>query len=87
MKALMLYRPNAEFARMVEEYVRDYARQRGGTIELVSLNTPAGADLARTYDIVRYPALLVTRDDGSLLKEWQGEHLPLMNEVAGYLNG
>lgn len=86
MKALILYRPNAEFARSVEDYVRDYARHRAAEIELVSLDTPRGADMARAYDIVQYPALLVMRDDGGLLKEWQGPSLPLMNEVAGYLS-
>jgi hypothetical protein len=85
MKVVMLYRPNAEFARMVEDYMRDFDRLHNRSIEPVSLDTPRGADLARTYDIVRYPALLVTSDNGSLLKEWQGELLPQMDEVAGYL--
>lgn len=85
MKALALYRPKSEFARMVEEYARDFERQRGQTIELVSLDTVEGADMARLYGIVQYPALLVIRDDGQLLKEWQGERLPLMDEVASYL--
>ncbi len=70
---------------MVEEYARDFERQRGQTIELVSLDTVEGADMARLYGIVQYPALLVIRDDGQLLKEWQGERLPLMDEVASYL--
>lgn len=85
MKAIALYRPKSEFARMVEEYARDFERQRGQTIELVSLDTVEGADMARLYGIVQYPALLVIRDDGQLLKEWQGERLPLMDEVASYL--
>jgi hypothetical protein len=86
MKAFILYHPNAEFARRVETYAQDFLRQRGSDIELVSLDTPNGANIARVYDIVQYPALLVTTDDGSLLKNWQGERLPLMDEVAGYLH-
>jgi len=70
---------------MVEEYVQDFERQRGQTIELISLDTVEGADMARLYGILQYPALLVIRDDGQLLKEWQGERLPLMDEVAGYI--
>ncbi len=85
MKAVALYRPKSEFARMVEEYVQDFERQRGQTIELISLDTVEGADMARLYGILQYPALLVIRDDGQLLKEWQGERLPLMDEVAGYI--
>lgn len=81
----MLYHPESEFARSVEEYVRDFERTKGRVIEAISLETPQGADMAKLYGIVAYPALLAVRDNGELLKDWQGEILPLMNEVAGYL--
>ena len=82
----MLYRPNSEFARPVEEYAKDFEANRGKAIQLVSLDTVEGADMAKVYDIVQYPALMVIRDDGQLLKEWQGERLPLMDEVSGFLD-
>lgn len=69
----------------MEQYARDFERQRSKTIELISLDTREGSDMARLYDIVQYPALLIQRDDGQLVKEWQGERLPLMDEVEGYL--
>jgi len=86
MKVVALYRPDSEFARMVEEYVHDFERQRSKTVKLVSLDTKEGADIAALYDIIQYPALLALRDDGQLLKTWQGPQLPLMDEVAGYLD-
>lgn len=86
MKIIALYRPNSEFARSLEQYAQDFQRQRGEAIELVSLDTPEGTDKARVYDIVQYPAILVIRDDGQLLKDWQGSLFPLMDEVAGYLH-
>lgn len=85
MKAFILYHPSSEHARTVEEYVRDFERQRHTEIKLESLDRPEGTDKARLYDIVQYPALLVVRDDGQLVKEWQGDQLPLMDEVAGNL--
>ena len=85
MKAVILYHPESEAARGVEEYVRDFEIRTGNTIELASLETKEGANLAALYDIVRYPALLVQQDNGDLVKFWQDERLPLMNEVAGYL--
>lgn len=85
MKAFILYHPHSEHSRTVEEYVREFERQRRTSLELVSLDRPEGADKARLYDIVQYPAVVVVRDDGQLVKEWQGEHLPLMDEVAGNL--
>ncbi len=85
MKAVVIYRPNSEFARMVEEYAHDFKRTKGFDLELVDLNTRDGADLAKLYDVMEYPSILVARDDGGLIKCWQGEQLPLMSEVAGYL--
>lgn len=85
MKAIMLYQPNSEGSRLVEEYIRDFERTRGRQIELMSMNTKDGAALASLYDVVRYPGLLVLREDGQMVTYWQGDKLPLMNEVAGYL--
>ena len=39
------------------------------------------------YDILDHPAILVTRDDGSVMQLWQGKQLPLMAEVAAYTAG
>lgn len=84
MKTVVLYRPNSEFARPVEEYARDFERRSGKVLKLVSLDAIEGADMANLYGITQYPAILVIRDDGQLSAQWQGEQLPLMDEVAGY---
>lgn len=85
MKISVLYRPKSEHATVVESFVRDFERvNTGQKVHLVSLDTKAGDDTARLYDIVEYPAILVTSDDGQMLKIWQGTQLPLMNEVAAY---
>lgn len=84
MKARILYHPQSDHARPVEVYARDFERIKGKKIELVSLETREGADLAKLYDIVQYPAVIVSRDDSQLLKSWEGEPLPLMDEVAAY---
>ncbi len=81
-----MYHPKSEFSRMVEEYAHDFERQKATAIELISLETREGAVLAALYEIVRYPALIVRQDNGDYVKHWEGELMPLMNEVAGYLN-
>ena len=87
MKVVILYHPFSEFARPIEEFARDFEHQMPGRkVELLSLETTEGATLAKTYDIVRYPAIIALRDDGQILKFWEGETLPLMNEVASYVN-
>lgn len=85
MKISILYHPNSEHSRTVEEYAHDFEHQKGAAIELISLDTRPGAELAALYGIVQYPALLVRRDSGELIKHYEGEPLPLMNEVAAYL--
>jgi hypothetical protein len=85
MKACILYRPDSEFARIAEEYARDFGRFKGKEIELVDLNTREGAAMAALYEIMQNPTLIILREDGQLVKDWQGEHLPLKDELAAYL--
>lgn len=85
MRLCFLYHPVSQHARLVEEYAREFTRRHGQAPELISIDTRKGANTARLYDVVRYPALLVVEDDGGLAKYWQGDMLPLMDEVAGYL--
>lgn len=72
---------------MVDEFVREFERREPSRkVELVSLDTREGAAMARLYDVTQYPAIVALKDDGQLLQFWQGEQLPLMNEVAVYSN-
>lgn len=84
MKVVMLYRPNTEYSRKVEEFAHDLEREHQARIDLQSLDTRDGSSLASLYDVMQYPAILVLSDDGSLLREWQGTNLPLKSEVSYY---
>jgi hypothetical protein len=85
MKVLILYRPGSEEARGVESFVHDFkSRHESGRLEMVDVNTRNGYATATLYDVMSYPAILVLRDDGSILKAWEGETLPMMDEVAYY---
>ncbi len=86
MRTVILYHPNSEFAGLAEDYNRDYERRHyGQKIELISLETVEGAEMAKIYDVVRYPAILAVKDDGSLLKFWQDRPWPPLDEVAAYM--
>lgn len=87
MKLLIFYRPNSEYARSVETFIHDFRAQYDPRtkIEVMNLDTRDGAAMASLYDVVQYPAFLVTSDDGTLIHAWEGENLPLMRDVAGYL--
>lgn len=85
MKVLILYRPMSEHGRVTEEFIRDFQiRNHGIQIETQSIDTRDGSATASLYDVIRYPAILVTEQDGRLVHCWMGEELPLMDEVASY---
>ncbi len=85
MKVLLLYRRHSEHSRRSEEFAEDFTRHnRDRRLQLVDIDTREGWSMASLYDIVEYPALLALSDDGQLLRCWQGQTLPLMNEVAYY---
>lgn len=84
MKVIVLYRPNSEHERSVLTFQRDYQQRTSQQVDLLSLDTPEGDDLARIYDVTAYPGILVTTDQGELQQLWQGEPLPLINDVSGY---
>ena len=85
MRLLVLYRPNSEHGRKIEEFVHEYQRRhQAGHLELLNIDTRDGSATATLYDIVQYPAILTLQNDGSVQKIWQGTELPLMEEVASY---
>jgi hypothetical protein len=84
MRVAVLYRSNSEHARPVQEFEREYEYRTGSVLKMYDLNTKDGWSMASLYDIVRYPAVIATTNDGQLLQAWQGESLPLINDVMYY---
>lgn len=88
MKVLILYRPNSEHGRLIEEFIREYqGRHQPGHLEIVNIDSRDGIATASLYDVMQYPAILVLQTDGYAQKVWQGDSLPLMDEVASYARG
>jgi hypothetical protein len=85
MKVVVLYRPRSEQEGKVLDFARDYKQLRNREFNLVSLDTVEGDNMAKVYDITQYPAFLAIKDDGQLEQMWQGENLPLMNELDYYM--
>jgi len=87
MKVVVLYRPNSEFARAVEEFVHDLQTQHNVDerhLQVLDYDSRDGAATASLYDLMSQPAILVVGDDGGYVKHWEGSNLPLMDEVVGY---
>jgi hypothetical protein len=84
-KVLILYRPNSEHARAVESFIRDFqTAHTSDKLQVIDVDSREGSATASLYDIMQHPAVLALREDGSILKSWEGETLPLMNEIAYY---
>lgn len=85
MKVVILYRVRSEQASNVESFIRDFeTSHQSGRLEVLDVDSRDGIAMATLYDVMQYPAILALRDDGSVLKSWEGGALPLMDEIAYY---
>ena len=85
MKVLVLYRPNSEHGRLIEDFIHEYQRHHDSVrLQVMNVDTREGSATASLYDVMQYPAILILQTDGYVQKIWQGEALPLMDEVVAY---
>lgn len=84
MRVKVIYKYESDHAREVLDFMRDFTRQTGRTLEEVDPDSPEGADTCRTYDIVEYPTIIALSDDGRLQNMWRGRPLPTISEVSYY---
>jgi hypothetical protein len=85
MKLIIMYRSRSDHGRQVEEFIREFKeRYEAPRVEVLDVDSREGVAMASLYDIMQYPAILATRNDGSVMNTWQGRDLPLLDEVAYY---
>lgn len=82
---MVVYKAHSEHARGVEEYMREFERRTGKVLETIDPDSRRGADICRLYDVVEYPTIIATTNDGQLLRMWRGVTLPLIDEVNSYV--
>lgn len=81
MRAVVVFRENSEERREAESWKRDVERWGGVEIERVDPESEEGAGFVEAYHIVKYPTVLILKEDGEVVQEWQGE-LPLIDTVV-----
>jgi len=87
MKVLVLYKPNSEHARKVEIFLHDLQKQHDvdqSSLKILDVDSREGIELAKIYDVMSTPAIIVTDNNGGYVNSWAGEELPLMRDVAAY---
>lgn len=84
MRIVVLYRPRSEHEGRVRDFAAEYKHIKRSDLELMNLDSREGDEVAKLYGVTQYPAVLAIAGDGSLQKLWQGDMLPLMNELGYY---
>ncbi len=85
MSVMIFYKSASEHARAVRGFLFDFERQTARTLEEIDPETQHGAELCRLYDIVEYPTIVATTEDGQLRNLWRGLPLPTIDEVSAYV--
>ena len=85
MSVTVVYKDPSEHTRAVVEFLRDFERQTGDTLQSYNPDTREGAEFCRLYDIVEYPTVVATTHDGQVRNLWRGIPLPTINEVSYYV--
>lgn len=84
MGVMVVYQSSSEHAGAVTEYLNDFEKRTSRQIETVDPASTRGADFCRLYDIVEYPTVVATSNDGQMLHMWRGLPMPLIDEVSYY---
>ena len=86
MRVFALFRPNTDQETRLNELNRELFRRSNNQIEIVCVDSREGSELAKVYDIMRFPAVVAVDLDGHVQSLWDDESLPLINDISYYLN-
>ena len=84
MKTYVIYKDASDHARAVINFLADFKRETGKELTTVDPDSPEGADLCRNYDVVEYPTILATDNQGIMQQMWRGLPFPTISEVSYY---
>lgn len=76
----------AEDGEAAQALVRDSAKRGIEVVSYIGDNDIEGSRLRQIYDVTARPAVLVTQEDGSYVRLWQGV-IPAAGDVAYAVQG
>ena len=85
MKVKIIYKQQMDYTRAVEDWLRDFERRTGKTIETMDPESREGVMFCRTYDILEFPSIVALDGEGAVQNIWRGAMLPTINEVSYYV--
>lgn len=85
MKVVIVFRERSDKAREAFEWIGQFERRTGKTVEMIDPETPEGETFASARDIVEYPTVLAVSDDGKIYEMWTGSPMPTVDTVMAYM--
>jgi len=82
---VILNKSNTEHDTAAHNYARDFERQTGKTIEFIDADSAEAIEIAKIHDIMQFPAILVTDEDGGFIQVWPDmQSWPTFSELSYY---
>lgn len=85
MRVVVVSKDKNDYSSTVDDYLRDFERQTGHKLEVLNPDTAEGVQFCETYDIVEYPSIVATSNEGVLQNSWRGLPLPTISELTYYV--
>lgn len=85
MGVMIVYKKMNEHTRTIEEFLHDFEKRTAVKLDEVDPDTRQGADICNVYDVVEYPTIIATAEDGRIINTWRGLPLPTIDEVNYYV--
>lgn len=85
MPLYMVYRDASDHGQAVREFLRDFEHRTRAALTVVDPDSTEGLRLGSLYDIVEYPTIIATKEDGEMRNLWRGLPLPTIQEVSYYV--
>ena len=87
MRVVVLSKDGYDYSSAVDAFVTELeAQSPGSEIERLNPDEYEGESLARTLDILEFPAVVALDNKGTMIQKWTGTPLPPISEVAYYIN-
>lgn len=81
----MFYRPSSEHERRALDYLRDFAAQTGKKLPTMDPDSREGIELCRLYDVMQFPTIIATDNEGHVQNVWPPDRLPTYSELSYYV--
>lgn len=85
MRLVVLTKDGYDYSSAVDTFVTELESQASNSeVERLNPDTYEGESLARSLDIMEFPAVVVLDDSGTSVQQWLGMPLPPISEVSYY---